>query len=297
MENDDDVQPVLAPGYRFYPTEEELITFYLHNKLDGKRDDDFNRVIPLVHIYDLDPWQLPQISGELCHKDTEQWFFFTPRQEREARGGRPNRTTTSGYWKATGSPGYVYSSSSSSSSSFSSAGTTGGGNHHRIIGMKKTMVFYKGKAPTGRKTKWKMNEYRAIIHGGSDQTSTPMLRHEFSLCRVYVKSGCLRAFDRRPFGTATTTTDQIKAIHQEVCRDGATTTSYQQLNSSIMGLVQQKTSSSHDCPASSGSDDQDHDHQSSSVMGEANNNNTDDHWDMMTEDLNPLWEWEQLKWV
>jgi len=24
------------------------------------------------------------------------------------------------------------------------------------------MVFYEGKAPTGRKTKWKMNEYKAI---------------------------------------------------------------------------------------------------------------------------------------
>lgn len=85
-----------------------------------------------------------ELAGELCQADTEQWFFFTPRQEREARGGRPSRTTDSGYWKATGSPGYVYSS------------------ENRVIGVKKTMVFYKGKAPTGRKTKWKMNEYRAI---------------------------------------------------------------------------------------------------------------------------------------
>jgi hypothetical protein len=85
-----------------------------------------------------------ELSGERCKEDTEQWFFFAPRQEREARGGRPSRTTVSGYWKATGSPGYVYSSD------------------NRVIGVKKTMVFYKGKAPTGRKTKWKMNEYRAI---------------------------------------------------------------------------------------------------------------------------------------
>lgn len=94
-----------------------------------------------------------ELAGERCRGDTEQWFFFTPRQEREARGGRPNRTTETGYWKATGSPGYVYSSD------------------NRVIGVKKTMVFYKGKAPAGRKTKWKMNEYRAI-EGVADSSST-----------------------------------------------------------------------------------------------------------------------------
>jgi hypothetical protein len=133
----------LPPGFRFYPTEEELVSFYLHNKLEGRRPE-VQQVIPEVHIYDIEPWHLPKVSGEMCRGDTEQWFFFTPRQEREARGGRPSRTTVSGYWKATGSPGYVYSSD------------------NRVIGVKKTMVFYKGKAPTGRKTKWKMNEYRAI---------------------------------------------------------------------------------------------------------------------------------------
>uniref|UniRef100_A0A5B7C9U6 Putative NAC domain-containing protein 90-like isoform X2 n=1 Tax=Davidia involucrata TaxID=16924 RepID=A0A5B7C9U6_DAVIN len=90
-----------APGFRFYLTEEELISFYLHNKLEGKNQE-VNLVIPVVDIYELEPWQLPKLSGELCHGDTGQWFFFAPRQEREAREGRPNRTTASGYWKATG---------------------------------------------------------------------------------------------------------------------------------------------------------------------------------------------------
>lgn len=97
------------------------------------------------------------------------------------------------------------------------------------------MVFYRGKAPTGNKTKWKMNEYKVIqdhipphSHSPSSSTPTPQvrieikylftasiflliysclniisiiyrqLRHEFSLCRVYVVSGSFRAFDRRP---------------------------------------------------------------------------------------------------
>ncbi|KAJ6895315.1 NAC domain-containing protein 90-like [Populus alba x Populus x berolinensis] len=180
----------LPLGYRFYPTEEELVSFYLHNKLEGRRQE-LQRVIPEISIYDIEPGDLPQLSGELCRGNTEQWFFFTPRQAREARGGRPNRTTATGYWKATGSPGYVYSSD------------------NRVIGLKKTMVFYTGKAPSGRKTKWKMNEYRAIEVHESSRNATSKLRHEFSLCRVYVVSGSFRAFDRRPLEAVTRGTQHL----------------------------------------------------------------------------------------
>ncbi|KAK8596118.1 hypothetical protein V6N12_064617 [Hibiscus sabdariffa] len=134
---------LVAVGFRFFPTEEELVSFYLRNQLDGMRRD-MHLVIPVLNVYDEEPWDLPKLAGELCKGDTEQWFYFTPTQEKEAHGGRPKRTTASGYWKAAGSPGYVYSSDD------------------QVIGTKRTMVFYKGKAPCGRKTKWKMNEYRAI---------------------------------------------------------------------------------------------------------------------------------------
>ncbi|KAF8403335.1 hypothetical protein HHK36_011437 [Tetracentron sinense] len=242
----------LAPGFRFYPTEEELISFYLLNKIEGKRQE-LDHVIPVVDINEQDPWHLPQLSGKRCRGDTEQWFFFTPRQEREARGGRQNRMTTSGYWKATGSPGYVYSSS------------------NRIIGVKKTMVFYKGKAPTGRKTKWKMNEYR-VIEGEATTASgaIPKLRREFSLCRVYMKSGCLRAFDRRPSASTTRETP----IHQ-AHGDGASTS---QQNPPPV----EKTR----LPDSSFSGDNDNPPQ----IGESID------WDMSYL-LEPLWVWEELDWV
>ncbi|XP_058088601.1 NAC domain-containing protein 90-like [Magnolia sinica] len=175
----------LPPGYRFYPTEAELVGFYLRNKLENKRED-LDRVIPVVNIFTLDPCQLPSISGELCAGDIEQWFFFSPMQEKEAHGGRPNRITPTGYWKATGSPGYVFSD-------------------NRVIGVRKTMVFYEGKAPTGTKTKWKLNEYRALEEESSSN-AVPKLRHEYSLCRVYVRSGSLRSFDRRPTVTMTSET-------------------------------------------------------------------------------------------
>ncbi|XP_027083422.1 NAC domain-containing protein 90-like [Coffea eugenioides] len=187
------------PGFRFYPTEDELVSFYLHNKLEEKRVEELNRVIPVINIYESEPWQLPKLSGELCSGDAEQWFFFVPRQEREARGGRPSRTTASGYWKATGSPSHVYSSD------------------NRVIGVKKSLVFYKGKAPMGRKTKWKMNEYRAIKEEWSTSSThvIPKLRYEVSLCRVYIVSGSFRAFDRRPVGAGTSREAVVPTIEDD----------------------------------------------------------------------------------
>ncbi|XP_030522411.1 NAC domain-containing protein 90-like [Rhodamnia argentea] len=173
-------------GFRFYPTEEELISFYLHNQLQGSLQDRLRCIIPVLDIYATEPWNLPELSGELCREDKEQWFFFAPMQESEARGGRPSRSTAVGYWKATGSPGYVYSSDS------------------KVIGTKKSMVFYVGKAPTGKKTKWKLNECRALEtisppNSNSSSSSMPVfrLRLEYALCRVYAVSGSSRAFDRR----------------------------------------------------------------------------------------------------
>ena len=45
------------PGFRFHPTEEELIDFYLRRRVEGKR---FNiELINLVDLYRYDPWDLP----------------------------------------------------------------------------------------------------------------------------------------------------------------------------------------------------------------------------------------------
>ncbi|KAG7610024.1 NAC domain superfamily [Arabidopsis suecica] len=172
-------------GFRFYPTEEELVSFYLRNQLEGRSDDSMHRVIPVLDVFEVEPSHLPNVAGVRCRGDAEQWFFVVPRQEREARGGRPSRTTGSGYWKATGSPGPVFSKD------------------NKMIGAKKTMVFYTGKAPTGRKTKWKMNEYHAVDETVNAST-IPKLRREFSLCRVYITTGSSRAFDRRPEGVLQT---------------------------------------------------------------------------------------------
>ncbi|KAG7958274.1 hypothetical protein I3843_10G012300 [Carya illinoinensis] len=262
----------LPPGFRFYPTEEELVSFYLHNKLEGKREDlnrVMDRVIPVVDIYESNPWDLPQYSGVLCYGDPEQWFFFVPRQESEARGGRPRRLTTTGYWKATGSPNYVYSSNTS-----------------RIIGEKRTMVFYNGRAPYGNKTEWKMNEYK-ISEGdassSSSATAIPSLQQDFSLCRVYQKSKCLRAFDRRPSGVVI----------------GERPATAQQVHHDHRGLNRSNTDRIRSSPESSSSGDHDG-HDPSSLQPAGQSHDHDDQNMGMAVDINDstnyLLDSEQLNW-
>ncbi|KAH9332089.1 hypothetical protein KI387_004197, partial [Taxus chinensis] len=153
-------QDVVMPGFRFHPTEEELVEFYLRRKVEGKH---FNiELITFVDLYRYDPWELPALAaiGE------KEWFFYVPRDRKYRNGDRPNRVTASGYWKATGADRMIRNE------------------NNCCIGLKKTLVFYRGKAPKGKRTSWIMNEYRL------PQLETERIqKNELSLCRVYKKAG------------------------------------------------------------------------------------------------------------
>ncbi|KAK4793044.1 hypothetical protein SAY86_023479 [Trapa natans] len=161
-EHDDDEHDhdMVMPGFRFHPTEEELVEFYLRRKVEGKR---FNvELISYLDLYRYDPWELPALAtiGE------KEWYFYVPRDRKYRNGDRPNRVTTSGYWKATGADRMIR------------------GENSRSIGLKKTLVFYTGKAPKGVRTSWIMNEYRLPHH-----ETEFYQKAEISLCRVYKRAG------------------------------------------------------------------------------------------------------------
>ena len=80
---------------------------------------------------------------------TNEWYFFSFRDRKYATGLRTNRATRSGYWKATGKDRVIHSPRSSSSVS----------GHAAIVGMRKTLVFHRGRAPNGTKTCWVMHEF------------------------------------------------------------------------------------------------------------------------------------------
>ncbi|OVA11244.1 NAC domain [Macleaya cordata] len=156
------------PGFRFHPTEEELLDFYLKRVVFGNKLH-FD-IIGFLNIYRHDPWDLPGLAkiGE------REWYFFVPRDRKHGHAGRPNRTTENGFWKATGSDRTIRSLTEPK----------------KILGLRKTLVFYKGRAPRGCKTDWVMNEYRM-----PETCSLP--KEDIVLCKIYRKATSLKVLEQR----------------------------------------------------------------------------------------------------
>ncbi|XP_022746893.1 NAC transcription factor 47-like [Durio zibethinus] len=175
-------QPSLPPGFRFHPTDEELILHYLKKKVSSSAFP--VSIIADVDIYKFDPWDLPAKAafGE------KEWYFFSPRDRKYPNGARPNRAAASGYWKATGTDKVIVTSSMAAR----------GGGVQENIGVKKALVFYKGRPPKGIKTNWIMHEYRLAENPNSNYNNRPVKSKDCSmrlddwvLCRIYKKSHAL----------------------------------------------------------------------------------------------------------
>ncbi|XP_042416238.1 NAC domain-containing protein 48-like [Zingiber officinale] len=153
----------LPPGFRFHPTDEELVTHYLCRRCAG-----LPIAVPIIaelDLYKFDPWQLPGMAryGE------KEWYFFSPRDRKYPNGSRPNRAAGSGYWKATGADKPV---------------------GPRPVAIKKALVFYTGKAPKGVKTDWIMHEYRlANVDRSAHKKKHSLRLDDWVLCRIYHKKG------------------------------------------------------------------------------------------------------------
>jgi hypothetical protein len=160
----------LPPGFRFHPTDEELVVQYLKRKAYACPLP--ASIIPEVEVCKSDPWDLP---GDL----EQERYFFSTREAKYPNGNRSNRATASGYWKATGIDRQIVTSKGS-----------------QVVGMKKTLVFYRGKPPNGTKTDWIMHEYRlANSELGARNPSQKMNLNQhplipmenWVLCRIFLK--------------------------------------------------------------------------------------------------------------
>nr|XP_043626797.1 NAC domain-containing protein 104 [Erigeron canadensis] len=132
----------LPPGFRFCPTDEELVVHFLQRKasLLPYHPD----IIPDLDLYPYDPWDL---DGKAL-VEGKKWYYYSRRTQ--------NRITTNGYWKSWGCDEQIISSRSS-----------------KRVGVKKYYVFHIGDSPDeGVKTNWIMQEYRFSDHDASSSSST-----------------------------------------------------------------------------------------------------------------------------
>ncbi|XP_026444148.1 NAC domain-containing protein 72-like [Papaver somniferum] len=173
-------------GFRFKPTDAELISHHLTNKIIGKPLDP--NYIQQVNIRDYAPAELTDMYKEYA-VDGSEWYFFTKRERKYPNGNRPKRDAggRGGYWKATGTTQAIKDE------------------NEREIGSKRTLVYYKWDDKELRikgnetKTDYKMHEYvasapaksaedpdTADIEHSIDQGSKVKAFTDFALCKIYL---------------------------------------------------------------------------------------------------------------
>ncbi|GMH05125.1 hypothetical protein Nepgr_006965 [Nepenthes gracilis] len=169
----DKVVDIMLPGFRFHPTDEELVGFYLKRKI--RQQSLPTELIKQLDIYQYDPWDLPKFAAS----GDKEWYFYCPRDRKYRNSVRPNRVTGAGFWKATGTDRPIYSSDGS-----------------KCIGLKKSLVFYRGRAAKGVKTDWMMHEFR--LPSLSDSIPPKKLFDKsfpanvsWAICRIFKKTNSM----------------------------------------------------------------------------------------------------------
>ncbi|XP_028758766.1 NAC domain-containing protein 41-like [Neltuma alba] len=182
------------PGYRFCPTEEELIVKYLMKKVKNEPLPP-NLIIPEVDIYQYDP-------AILCENykgmDEKAWYFFSPRERKYLTWSRAKRSTNEGYWKNYGvSNKSIYSKK-------------------RIVGKWRILTYFQGKSPTGTKTTWNMKEYSLVdLPHQRTISNTNMKLRDFVLCKIYKRVPHRRHVLKNQNKERKITYDEKLLMHQE----------------------------------------------------------------------------------
>ncbi|PSR87454.1 NAC domain-containing protein [Actinidia chinensis var. chinensis] len=141
-------------GYRFCPTSEQLLKYYLKPKVDSRPLH--AQVIVEFDAFQTNPWDLPG-DGK------EKRFFFCKRKL--GNGRRWNGMSESGCWKAKGKEVRVLDNESD-----------------QVIGVKRSLIFCEKKYHGDvLEHQWVMKEYRLV------DSQTGMQLEDWVVCKVYQK--------------------------------------------------------------------------------------------------------------
>ncbi|KFK42526.1 hypothetical protein AALP_AA1G005900 [Arabis alpina] len=148
------VNPVV--GFRFRPTDEEILKDYLRPKNLDNNTNHVDRVFNTINISSFDPWELRDQS--IMKSEDQVWCFFGRKENKYNRGDRQIRKTKSGYWKKTGKPTEIKRKNGEK------------------IGEKWVLVFHMSNK---KKTKWVMHEYHLF--------SPDQVMMTYTVCKVKFK--------------------------------------------------------------------------------------------------------------
>ncbi|KAG7555683.1 NAC domain superfamily [Arabidopsis suecica] len=115
-------------GFRFNPSEEELILDYLLPKLGFDQPKTIYLLEDKDEIYAKVPWRLKHTENGIF--EPNEWFYFVKKTNRKVKG-----------WKATGGLKDILSKKNG-----------------KVIGKKRNRSLYVGGEPSG----WTMTEYSSI---------------------------------------------------------------------------------------------------------------------------------------
>ncbi|XP_010322975.1 NAC domain-containing protein 2-like [Solanum lycopersicum] len=165
MSGEEEWKQQIPPGFRFIPTDEEILQYYLFRYVTGNYI--LPGIIPLVDLYECDPDYLPGVN-----MDGEYTYFFTKRDRKYVNGTKNTSRVTRdgrGYWKSTNKKSIVVAQDGSK------------------LGKKTTLKYY-FKNPEGDDipAQWIMHEY--VI---SCKIVKPSIEDEYyediAACRIYKK--------------------------------------------------------------------------------------------------------------
>ncbi|KAM5555831.1 hypothetical protein ABKV19_023643 [Rosa sericea] len=164
----DRTTPLSVPvGYRFHPTEEELVNHYLKKKIHGGNDAEINQIIPEIDLCKYEPAELPALLGTETEAQDMEWFFFTRKAYKYKKSSRSKRSTNKGYWKITGPERGIKARRSKA-----------------VIAKKRTLTFYQGRVPKSKKTSWVIHEYYLPGNGVIQKQA----QGDFVICRLKIRS-------------------------------------------------------------------------------------------------------------
>ncbi|PKI33208.1 NAC domain-containing protein 14-like [Punica granatum] len=161
------------PGLNFHPTDDELLTYYLKQRiLDYFQDPTRSlnsHMVPDIELSNMHPKELPRQFKRLAKvkSNGREWVFFCLRKEKYRNSSRSERTVPNiGYWKVTSKPKKVKSEAT-----------------HNEIGSKNILTFYE-RCPLNRaKTEWILHEY----HLDASSLGYNIREMPFVVCRLYNK--------------------------------------------------------------------------------------------------------------